>query len=369
MKKAKKWARALFRYPLSDMYMFLSLMLSFIAFYLGFSITASVFDRNVDQENYSYKNTYEAEIEFFTTEKVELLEIFEGCKGNITIRDVEMSSEAEEAMQLVDVVLVVNEDFIYQYTNGKKVKASDYSKKSGALIGKEQKNKIITKNGVQYISLNGELYQVAGYTGVSTSDIFDYLLILDYKSLGELSLERLYSANKFLFHFESNYNDMYASCSKMQKNAESLGIDVVAQPISIYIADDYGSEKSESVMYYTLFVFCIINCVIAAEFWLSKRWREIAIRNIFGEENKNLFSHIYYSLLRIGGISAFFCFAIQWGVRLSGGKILGISIRLSFSNLLISVAVLIGVTLVITLNLMRKVNKISAIEALAIIEE
>lgn len=372
--------RKLFRYPLADTYMLLSFVLSFFALIFGMSIISAAFALDEDTRKYTYGSSVLVKLEISEQDKILPLnfweDVTEGLQGIVTLQDVNVSSDFDGNMRLANIVLCANEPFCFPVTKRCETQEETLKKENNLqpeelyveeariVLGKQQTKISKEIDGVWYASINGGLYQVIAQVGLPSSELFDYVVLLSYSSLDQLTRERLNTGRSFSITLESNKCDVEVVYRKLEQNLEKYSYVELARSKVIRNAG-YGIDVSQSSIYFILYAFCMINCIIAAEFWLWKRHGEVVVRKVLGATDGEIFKILYKQMLQIACCSLLICFLGEHFLKPYAEEFLEIRMMsLSMSNLFVLIVLLLFSCAIVILTLHRCVERMNPTEVL-----
>lgn len=169
------------------------------------------------------------------------------------------------------------------YANGEKY----------VVLGIKKKSDTYSKNGKDYIKIQGEEYCVSGYISTKTSKILDNDIILFQENLGEKITESLYYyyiSGTLIINFQSDTkSDIYEWLNETitMFDDEKYSINISPNAYQRVYSTSVGNPEYKQYAD-VIFVFCIILCVFVIEYCIVRRNEELVIRKIYGYTNFSL---------------------------------------------------------------------------------
>ena len=299
--------KTFFRYGISNVYMMLVILVAFFAMFKGMDIYKGVEDIKSDGDRYAYAYTRMANISGLNIDGKVLNEIAGNFKSDfycewLVTTDSGANYRLSIYMKMSGIKL--------KFASGS-LKAFKESNVPSVLIGCAVDKESYIKQGKRYILLNGSEYLVCGVLKSSRSDYFDNVIITDYERLSVVdkkNLDEAYYYDCVLLSDTPTINDYLAMEERLN---EMYGDEVYVSESQVehgLISEDTSNLKLLTLM----FIFCIFNCVIAAEFYVYERREEIAIRKIYGFNNRDIFMVTYMDVLKISVLCAVLGLGIQF---------------------------------------------------------
>lgn len=272
----------LFRYGFVGISVFFGLALSFFMF--CYYDTAKKIDKNEsdDIKTYQYNNT-EAYIVYgkeFQLEDIHYEE-FVGC--NAVVMDTMFYEGNNELPRTADVVMY-GDELIYPIVAGRYPTQADLaSGESCIVLGKSLKRDTYSRNGRDYIKINGDEYYVTGYVAAENSAIFNHKVILYYECIGSGALRDLEyyknNAGIFLVFFSdtdmSVYTDLFAQYERQYP--ENL---FATNFQSFYSSAAVRSESRKIAI--LIYAFSSVLVILSIIYWYISNKKEIVIRRAYG---------------------------------------------------------------------------------------
>ena len=175
-------------------------------------------------------------------------------------------------------IFYTNKFAYFPMLSGRFFNGEDFaSRENYAVIGKKHEKDIFKKNNKQYISVNGEDYQVLGVFGTDTDTVFDNKILTSNKVKGD---------NKsVIFYIDCFFNDSDNFINSVLENLQASGIK--AEPISTEqsvlsgIIPDFLYSR-----WFGMLIICQLICVILLTFeWINTKKKEIAVKRLLGHSS------------------------------------------------------------------------------------
>lgn len=181
------------------------------------------------------------------------------------------------------------------------------SKNRYVVLGIYKKSLTHSRGGKDYITIEGEEYEVCGYVSAKNSRVLDNKVILFADNIGQNMLDCMYyqyiSGSVFLSYNSDTYGNIYNEVEKqIKKTAQSYEEkyamnEFFCERMNMRLSHGActGSFSTAVVSYeYNLlakliYVFCIFVVIFVFEFWILVRKNEFAIRKINGYTNMKIF--------------------------------------------------------------------------------
>ena len=355
------------RYPLSDGYLFFSLVLSFLALYMGLSIRVSDFVLKLDEEAYHYKNEKEVTLYNRGGGALNIYEMVEGCRCVVIMSQVPISNDTIKSGQLIDVLLNAKEDLLFPGQNGKRINYTTLMDKPNSVVmGFEQVKDAERKdNGEKVVRLNGKEFMIVEITHLSSSELFDYTFLINARGLDKQDMDEITGQMEISLFLGSDVYDVSEDIRQMKENLKKTGADAQLVVGASSISRTFGIEEGEDRFYFLLYAFCMIHCLVSAEFWLWSRKNELAIRRVLGAETKDIFFVLMKACFAITAQAAVLCFALQWAVAKLGSKMLHIYLRFDMWSAFSIFAFVCISAFVIAAYMTMRISRMTCTEALA----
>ena len=123
--------------------------------------------------------------------------------------------------------------------------------------------------------IENEEYEICGVIGSSTSDYYDYKMVLNIDCLGTNVMNEICRKDSYTIELSSNITSLDNSYSAVFGNIRSVDAksQINAKKLNSKGESDVvkalqGENMKINVMVY---VFCIFNCLLMSQFWLASR--------------------------------------------------------------------------------------------------
>ncbi len=286
------------RYPVSGIYMLLAMLLTFIALFKGVELYNKLMAGVEDQHKYGY--IYEAKVTINElNEDMTYEELFKGVSSNAYV-ETNMGMDEENASYRMKIYFNID-DIKLAFLEGTMPSNAGVETGTAAIvIGQHHKQYSKVLNGKRYISINGEDYLVTGIVGNKNSDYFDYLLITEFQYLTNEAKKQLSTDFASDISIQSD-NGLGKDKDVIINNAKKMNIDVSVT--EVYSNGDAYNDDGLTSMYTFMYVFCLINCIIASEFFVWERYDEIIIRKAYGFRNIDIFNILFKDVLKLSAVA------------------------------------------------------------------
>ena len=222
--------------------------------------------------------------------------------------------------------------------------------KGTRILGCVKQKAAYEMDGKKYVTLENEEYEICGVIGSSTSDYYDYKMVLNIDCLGTNVLKEICRKDSYTIELSSNITSLDNSYSAVFGNIRSVDAksQINAKKLNSKGESDVvkalqGENMKINVMVY---VFCIFNCLLMSQFWLIQRSREIAVKKIYGMSDSRIIGAMACNILALS-VTALIIFAVSAviiNVVTSGAGI----ITVNLTTLLTTIAA-IAVTIILSM--------------------
>lgn len=296
------------RHKKSDMFMCLSFFVTFFILFVVLSYMNKIMNAEENEELHSYVSQCNLVVTQ-GTEKMDLNKVLEqadGLHGLIIIDDVGMAVDSSGKEYLTSVILFNDEGYKYS-TYGDKLGYADKSSDKDVVIGKDF-SEYVNNNK---ISLDGVEYSVVAVDYNKSDSEYDYSILTWYEDITEFTKEKIESSEALSIRILS---DRYQA-TEIFNNLKDI-ITGIYPDSRVYIEENEISlenynETAYVEYYFMVYLFCVLNCMIAAQFWIMERKREIAIRKAYGFSSMKIFKILYLEFTKIATISMGICFVFK----------------------------------------------------------
>ena len=214
-----------------------------------------------------------------------------------------------------EVILKSNEELPYKMVSGR-LPGSEPGDSGKRLIavGRYKYKDAYEMDGKKYVTLENEEYEICGVIGSSTSDYYDYKMVLNIDCLGTNVMNEICRKDSYTIELSSNITSLDNSYSAVFGNIRSVDAksQINAKKLNSKGESDVvkalqGENMKINVMVY---VFCIFNCLLMSQFWLIQRSREIAVKKIYGMSDSRIIGAMACNILALS-VTALIIFAVS----------------------------------------------------------
>ncbi len=311
--------------------MCVSFLIAFIVIFVVLSYAEQIEMINDDTENGSYKS--ELRLNFTKgSDKIDFDRLFNNVGGVILIEDVVVS--ADDVNQEYAASVIVHSEEPVMYASGKSeidlksLEDEEYPIVLGRYFSAVAGDK-------KEFSIDSVNYNVIGTERGYKSEAFDKQITLWYDKIGNFTKTHIDQSDLYTIKICSNTMSAETVYNNILKNIYDVcpGCRLIVLPEQSENFTAY--EKKENKNYFfILYLFCIVNCMISAQFWVMERKHEIAVRRACGFSELKLFSALYADLLKPAAFSLILCILFKFIADIISTKIQMFSFSMSLSNII-----------------------------------
>lgn len=302
--------RKIFHYRLSGIFLVIGFIISFICFFNGMNLRRLIVNEEKETEKYRYKS--EQGIEYFNSfGEYTTLDVLKSDEGNIILQDIWLYRNHAEATGLTEIICTQNEPLNYPVIEGKLPVSDEEVTMPTIILGIKLKEQAKETNGEYYYTIENVRYRVCAFVGSDRSNIFDYKVILYAKTMPRSIWEKInnqFGASGMIGSNKTSVNSIVAALNE-RASEQWEGVQIAAssyQSESIVV-----NSMGESVYYYIILLFCGINMILVSEYWIKERYKEIAVRKMFGYANRKIVLFLYTELIKYAFIAVAVACVIQ----------------------------------------------------------
>lgn len=294
--------RKIIHYRMSSFLMIVGCVTAFICFFNSINLYHILITQRKEKDSYNYDRSVSGMYDSMGND-ISLQEIFDTNKGIVRIYDLDLFRDYDEAPGLTDVIMCQNEELIYPVVEGNIPKTDDDINRPTVIIGRGLVDNTIYRDGKHYYQLEGVDCEVCAIIGTKGSELFDYKILLYYKGLKNELKTAIDRNDRMQFVIESNGEDVDNVLKDLKNNINDQGYKVAlggGEGITdneMLTVDDYANN------YLIIFLFCMVNIIIVSELWIKARYKEIAIRKVFGYSERRIYRMLYCDMLVIVAVS------------------------------------------------------------------
>ena len=178
------------------------------------------------------------------------------------------------------------------------------SGKPCAVLGKKLYPYTYKRDGIRYVKICGDEYEVTGFVSAENSSIYNHRVVLFSKCLGA-------GARKDIYYFRDSRGLIIKACSNFITEDEMMEyfksyVDVPGYGISkLYEYNRFLETSSVDEQYRTyasiIYVFSILMVVLIVNLWMLEHKREYAVKKAFGYSNMRLLAEFAKELTALLG--------------------------------------------------------------------
>ena len=314
MGKIKALLRSVFRYRLISVFFIISQLVMFYAVFGVLSIYNKAYAKETDRLQSMYKNRIQLDVTVgnsqdmfnYISNGVEDGNMILGGKLSLSYAQISANTKCE-------VILKSNEELPYKMVSGR-LPGSEPGDSGKRLIAVGRYKYKDAMDGKKYVTLENEEYEICGVIGSSTSDYYDYKMVLSIDCLGTNVLKEICRKDSYTIELSSNITSLDNSYSAVFGNIRSVDAksQINAKKLNSKGESDVvkalqGENMKINVMVY---VFCIFNCLLMSQFWLIQRSREIAVKKIYGMSDSRIIGAMACNILALS-VTALIIFAVS----------------------------------------------------------
>ena len=300
MGKIKALLRSVFRYRLISAFFIISQLVMFYAVFGVLSIYNKAYAKETDRLQSMYKNRIQLDVTVGNSQDM-FNYISNGVEdGNMILGGKLSLSYAQiSANTRCEVILKSNEELPYKMVSGR-LPGSEPGDSGKRLIavGRYKYKDAYEMDGKKYVTLENEEYEICGVIGSSTSDYYDYKMVLNIDCLGTNVLKEICRKDSYMIELSSNITSLDNSYSAVFGNIRS--VDAKSQ-----INAKKLNSKGESDV-----VKALQGENMKIQFWLIQRSREIAVKKIYGMSDSRIIGAMACNILALS-VTALIIFAVS----------------------------------------------------------
>lgn len=268
----------------------------------GIGVLDSVLRENQAANNYAYSSQFHVTVSGSNTNKWDMEHLLYGVNGLITLEGAEMYFDEADHMGTCSWTTLIKdtETLKYPLKWGRLPQADSAAKEVAVPDFMEKYTK--AESDVTTILIQGSAYRVVGV--FDTSEYSDaYAYVIGYKALPEEIAKEIFSSDNLNFTLRSDHISAYAQIQKIKDNILEYSYNalVSSQEITTGMPILQTIENSGMSLFLALYLFSIVNCIVASNYWIVTKRRDMAVRKAFGWSNKNL---TMLAVKEMGGILA-----------------------------------------------------------------
>lgn len=207
--------------------------------------------------------------------------------------------------------------------SGRYFRTNDFNKgKAFAVIGQNHSNEIINKDGKQWISVEGKLFEVIGVMGYYIDTLLDDRIIVNADALLQEGKNNIYILDAYSGSGKDTSLKMYNALNELAiaNNRPSESPRFIKLDIDSIGTDRLFNNLIKNTVLFVLLMACYMLCSISISFeWISKQRKNIAVMRLIGWSDRKLKTAIYrsYFMFAIIGVGISLIFTILFNIRIT----------------------------------------------------
>lgn len=342
------------RYPLSNSFMFIGLLIAFIAVICGCSLYENIEVNNKESRNFKYDN--EIVVNYFSMDG-SFLKPDDFTENEIINTEVTMfAMGVGKYTRVVNIAYSYNEEPPYILKSGRLPSKEDIAVGRKVVnIGQGLTDDVYRHDGYEYIKFDGIEYEVIGYFGSENSNVLDSTIYFVYNCLDDYHKKMLEEQDVFFVRYGSNSHDVYSVVSDIISDlAENIDYSI---DDAIAYNTNITDKHSKEMYYFTIYAFAVGICIIISELWIFERKDEIAILKTIGFSNSRIVNKLYLSIAGIMFAAMVSAYAVLIAFEIiTGNKMISMS---GFSKV---IAFMLLSSIFIFITPIMKINMIASSE-------
>ena len=362
--------------PLTSVFLIFGLILSMLTISIGVSFVAEHMNVQKERDEQQPPNGQQYSIQW--QEKIEtdvFNKLFDGIRNDtgIIVNGLTVHLDEGEVNTYTSVSaewFTSDGSWHYPILEGRYYTEEEIDKgEYVALIGKGLREYTYEEDGKEYISIEGEKYQVVGIVGTRQEiSSWDRRLFIPCTALPERLAEGV-SAVGFNFIMYNEASDFDMDVDVIIENSKKIASDANFLSYGAIESGDVAAQLAGSnEMIYTIaavgYLVSLVYAINIAAFWIAKRKKEIATRKAVGYKNREIVKLLVMEMLGYSTVSCVMAIGIQYILKLAMDTLAGYSLNIYLSNIIIGVVMILLTTMITTLLPIRKMLKIQPIEAM-----
>lgn len=291
----KRWHN-LVHYRLSSTLMIVGIAISFICFFNCVNLYHLLSMERKEEKEYRYNS--QMSMQYLNVGEDAILgDFLTSSKGILRMKDVLLFRNRADVPGLTDILLSQNEPLGYPVLEGELPETDQDISEPTVILGCKQLENAVFENGHYYYELEGVRCRVCAILGTKNSELFDYNVILYYKGMEEALhnvVDRVSAAD---IEIESNLEQAETIFDVVRQQVNEKTEAVMVSGVGGSIVLNERSAGEDSSYYLIIFLFCFVNIVFVSEYWIKRRYREIAIRKIFGYSDRKIYGLLYRDMV------------------------------------------------------------------------
>lgn len=300
----------LIHYRLSSTLMIIGITISFICFFNCVNLYHLLATEKREKIEYQYKS--QMLMHYFNMgEEVILGDFLVSDKGIVRMQEILLFRDQVKAPGLTDILLCQNEALNYPVLEGRLPETDENITEPTVILGRKQVEDAVFENGTYYYELEGVKCRVCAILGSENSELFDYNVILYYKGMEDALHGAVDKVSETDIMIESNQIQAQTIYELILQQAGEKTEQVMLSAGSSSLVVEGQNVNTDSSYYLVIFLFCFVNILFVSEYWIKRRYREIAVRKIFGYSDRKIYGLLYRDMIINVSIAVFIAIVVQ----------------------------------------------------------
>jgi hypothetical protein len=274
----------------------IGIVISFICFFDCINLYHLIASQKQDAKEYQYKEQIGGSY-LNLGEEISLEDILRMDSGILRLQDVLLYRDASETPGLTQIIMSQQEPLIYPVLEGSIPKTDYEIENPTVILGRRQLEDAVYIDGQWYYELDGVMCHVCAVIGTEDSDFYDYEVLLYYQGLDAELKNRIDTMNELSFVIESNKDEVGEIFKQLQQRVQEKTSNIAIGTGSVNGDVNRIGVEQDTGYYMIILLFCIVNIIIVSEFWIKGRYKEIAVRKVFGYSDMKIYGLLYRDMV------------------------------------------------------------------------
>ena len=229
-------------------------------------------------------------------ESVDVNELLAVSKGIVRVQDLLLYRDSSQAPGLTDVIMTQKEKLNYPVVEGEIPETDADIEEPTVILGRGFLADTTEQSGKRYYTLDGISFRVCAVIGTKSSDLLDYKVIIYSKGASDSIRRKWNTLENMTFALESNKANTDEMLKEIQVNVKQSGKKIAVNGGGT-MEDRLPGIDSDGKYYVIVLLFCIVNVVIVSEYWIKRRYKEIALRKMLGYSDGRIYALLYRDMV------------------------------------------------------------------------